>query len=111
MCSQANPKQSQRIKNRYGKTREKALRHTSCCSGGMNAFAPEQSENSFIEIIDCKTGNHNLASLSIITGQVHLAAVMYITVGITVLLSMQHLIRDEREVGKIGLSLIGMVLP
>ena len=77
----------------------------------MNTFAPEQSENSFIEIIDCKTGNHNLASLSIITGQIHLAVVMYVTVGITVLLSMQHLIRDEREVGKISLSLIAMVLP
>ena len=77
----------------------------------MNTFAPEQSENIFIEIIDCKTGNHNLASLSIITGQIHLAVVMYVTVGITVLLSMQHLIRDEREVGKISLSLIAMVLP
>lgn len=74
--------------------------------------APEQSENSFIEIIDCKPGNRNPASLSVITGQVHLAAVMYVAVGITVLLSTQHLIRDEREeVGKIGLSLIGMVLP
>ena len=78
----------------------------------MNAFAPEQSENSFIEIMDCRTGNHNRASLSIITAQVHLAAVMYVTVGITVLPCTQHLIRDEREEdGKISLSLIGMVLP
>ena len=37
---------------------------------------------------------------------------MYVTVGITVLLCTQHLIRDEREEdGKISLSLIGMVLP
>lgn len=77
----------------------------------MNAFAPEQSEKSFTEIIDCETENHNRASLFITTGQVHLAAVTYVTVGIIVLLSVQHLIRDEREVGKISLSLIGMVLP
>ena len=63
----------------------------------MNNLAPEQSENNFIGILDCRTGNHSLDSSSIITGQVHFVAVMYVTMGITVLLSSQHLISDEKK--------------
>lgn len=80
----------------------------------MNTLVPEQTENNFLGIIDCRSGNHNLVSPSIITGQVHFITVIYVTMEITVLLSNQHLIRDEKkrkEVRKSGLSPIGLALP
>lgn len=64
--------------------------------------------------MDCRPGNHHPASTSIITGQVHFVAVMYVTIGITVLLRSQHLIGDEKrrnEVRESSFSLTGLALP
>lgn len=55
----------QTIKHRYGKAKRKVLEHSSHYSGGLNTLAPAQTENNFIDIAACRTGNHHLASPSI----------------------------------------------
>lgn len=85
------------IKNGHDKTKRKVLKHSSHYFGGLNTLAPEQPENNFIDITNCRTENCNQASVSVISGQVHFVAVRYITMGVIVLLSSQHVVRDEKQ--------------
>lgn len=48
-----------------GKVKRKVRKHSSHNSGGLNTLAPAQSENNFIDITACRTGNPHLASPSI----------------------------------------------